>query len=137
VPPSKPAWQRGLQPDVDPEEVYASFRNLLSNYLPMSQDDLGEALGGTDRTTISKWKATPAKAKAPLFKQSLAVDAVLERVRKIEEHAHRVRAMVGALQGVESAYERHSATLDGETMQELQAANDRVRELLSTPEDQP
>ena len=40
--------------------------------------------------------------------------------------------MVDALQGVEAAFKEHTRKLDGESLEKLSAANDRVRDALNS-----
>lgn len=124
------AWKNGLQPDIDPDEAYEPFRRLLAAYLPMSQQELSSAVG-KDRTTVSKWKsAGPGGLKATLTQQRKVTEAVRSRLREIEQQVNHAEEMIEALEAVVAAHEEHSGQLDPESLEALEEANDRVRELL-------
>ena len=125
------SWKLGLKPDIDPTVVYEGFRVLLSEHLPMSQDELASALD-RNRTTVSKWRSKkPSDPRAGLTTQRKVIDVVRERVRAIDQQVFKVERMLDALQGVEAAYKQHMRKLDPQGLDMLSAANDRVRDLLN------
>lgn len=127
-----PSWKLGLKPDIDLSAVYEGFRVLLSEHLPMSQDELASELG-RNRTTVSKWRSkNVSDPRAGLRTQRNVTEAVRERVRAIEQQVSEVEQMVDALQGVEAAFKEHTRKLDGESLEKLSAANDRVRDALNS-----
>ena len=125
-----PSWKLGLKPDVDLAAVYEDFRVLLSQYLPMSMEKLASELG-RNRTTVSKWKSEKSSEwKAGLSTQRKVIEVVQDRVRAIDQQVLKVEQMLNALQDVEAAYKEHTRKLDQQTLNDLTAANDRVRDLL-------
>ncbi len=126
-----PSWKLGLKPDVDFDAVYEDFRVLLSQHLPMSMGKLASELG-RNRTTVSKWKSERASDwKAGLSTQRKVIEVVQEQVRAMEQQVLKVQQMLNALEGVGAAYREHTEKLDHQSLDELSAANDRVRDLLS------
>lgn len=127
------AWKNGLQPDISSEVVYRPFQRLLAAYLPMSQQELASAVE-KDRTTVSKWKS--GELKPTLAQQMDVTDAVRSRLREIAQQVTRAEEMIEVLEEVVAAHEEHSGQLDPESLEALEEANDRVRELLEHEEDQ-
>ena len=125
-----PSWKLGLKPDIDLSAVYEGFRVLLSEHLPMSQDELATALG-RNRTTVSKWKSKKAsEPRAALRTQRQVIEAVRKRLRAIEQQVVKVEGMLDALHGVEAAYKELTEKHDHQSVDGLAAAKDRVRDLL-------
>ena len=126
-----PSWKLGLKPDIDLSAVYEGFRVLLSEHLPMSQDELAKQLG-KNRTTVSKWRSKKASdPRAGLKSQREVIAVVKERLRAIDQQVSNVEQMLYALKGVEAAFNEHTRKLDGESLENLSAANDRVRDALN------
>lgn len=123
--PREPGWKQGLEPDLDPEEVYESFRQLLEN-LPMSLRDLARTIE-RDRTTVSRWKT--GEKIASLEEQQQVFEAVEEELRSIQGRVDHAQEMASALREVEEAHRAHEASWDQETLADLKEANERVREL--------
>ena len=127
-----PAWKLGLKPDVDLAAVYEDFRVLLSEHLPMSMGKLADELG-RNRTTVSKWKSEKASEwKAGLSTQRKVIEVVQEHARAMNQQVLKVQQMLTALEGVGTAYKEHAEKLDHESLDELTAANDIVRDLLNS-----
>ena len=131
MPKPVPSWKLGLKPDVELDAVYEDFRVLLSEHLPMSMGKLASELE-RNRTTVSKWKSKKSSDwKAGLSTQRKVIEVVQEHARAIEQQVIKVQQMLTALEGVGTAYKEHTEKLDHQSLDELSAANDRVRDLLS------
>ena len=132
MPKPVPSWKLGLKPDVDLDAVYEGFRVLLSQHLPMSQDELAGELG-RNRTTVSKWKSKKSSdPRAGLSTQRKVIEVVQEHARAMNQQVLKVQQMLTALEGVGTAYKEHAEKLDHESLDELTAANDIVRDLLNS-----
>jgi DNA-binding XRE family transcriptional regulator len=124
-------WSTSLQGDLEPTEVIQAFRAFLSDFLPMSQQQLGR-LVGVDRVTVNKW--AKGKADPSLSHQRAVVKVVLERLDEIKQHAARTEEMIAALDNLESARRALSEGLNQEALDKVTEANQHVRTLLR-PED--
>ena len=130
MPSSTPPWRLGLQPDINAEEVYQPFRDLLRSHLPMTQEELATEIGRV-RTTVNRWKSErAAEWKAGLTAQRKVLRAVRERLEAIERQAGKVEEMIEALAGVGAAQEEHTRKFSQENLAALKKANDQVRDLL-------
>ena len=128
-------WRLGLQPDISAEAVYQPFRDLLKSHLPMTQEELATEIG-RDRTTVNRWKSERSSEwKAGLSSQRSVINAVRTRLLAMQRQTDRVERLIEALEGVGTAQREHSKRLDSESLDELTAANDKVRDLLNPDDD--
>lgn len=122
----EPDWTDALPQDWDPQSPLQAFTELLRDFLPMSQQELGDQLS-VDRTTVNKWKNQ--RAFASIDQQLAVYSAIRDRIRAIEDQVAAAEEVTEALEGLQSRYQGHMSSLDEESLTRLTHARQELFEV--------
>ncbi|MFQ5903313.1 MAG: helix-turn-helix domain-containing protein [Candidatus Binatia bacterium] len=123
-----PDWWFALGPDIDRERVYRVFEAALKQ-LPMSQSDLGDAVGGkVDQSKVSKWAR--GIMRPSLEQMEKALNVLEPRTEEIQRRLRAAREVLSSIQAAAAAKAGYKESGSEKDLKKLRKANKELRELL-------